>query len=163
MVESTAISPHIGSENYHSVHLVKEGELSFSLLFIWFWCSLLSLFASSVSSFRSNNYWSTVILFSKITKIPSLPLDLKTGITMSAFIKLEDSPMFQKQVTSDWIRFNFVLISAQSDSFLLLSLLLLLWQLFSMEESADELKDRCQRLYKGCKKFTCVTRSLCFC
>ncbi|KAH9771454.1 ADP-ribosylation factor GTPase-activating protein AGD4 [Citrus sinensis] len=42
---------------------------------------------------------------------------------MSAFIKLEDSPMFQKQ-------------------------------LFSMEESAEELKDRCQRLYKGCKKFT---------
>lgn len=27
-------------------------------------------------------------------------------------------------------------------------------QLFSMEESAEELKDRCQRLYKGCKKFT---------
>ncbi|KAJ0038945.1 ADP-ribosylation factor GTPase-activating protein AGD2-like [Pistacia vera] len=42
---------------------------------------------------------------------------------MATFIKLEDSPMFQKQ-------------------------------LFSLEETADELKDRCQTLYKGCKKFT---------
>ncbi|WRX14051.1 Arf GTPase activating protein - like 1 [Theobroma cacao] len=41
---------------------------------------------------------------------------------MAAFIKLEDSPMFQKQ-------------------------------LCSLEFTADELKDRCQRLYKGSKKF----------
>ncbi|CAL0304294.1 unnamed protein product [Lupinus luteus] len=40
----------------------------------------------------------------------------------SSFIKLDDSPMFQKQ-------------------------------LFSLEEAADELKDRCQQLFKGCKKF----------
>ncbi|RDY07436.1 ADP-ribosylation factor GTPase-activating protein AGD2 [Mucuna pruriens] len=40
----------------------------------------------------------------------------------SAFVKLDDSPMFQKQ-------------------------------LFSIEETTDELKDRCQKLYKGCKKF----------
>ncbi|TKY67701.1 ADP-ribosylation factor GTPase-activating protein AGD2 [Spatholobus suberectus] len=40
----------------------------------------------------------------------------------SAFVKLDDSPMFQKQ-------------------------------LFSLEETTDELKDRCQQLYKGCKKF----------
>ncbi|XP_027354013.1 ADP-ribosylation factor GTPase-activating protein AGD4-like isoform X3 [Abrus precatorius] len=40
----------------------------------------------------------------------------------SSFVKLDDSPMFQKQ-------------------------------LFSLEETADELKDRCQKLYKGCKKF----------
>jgi len=26
-------------------------------------------------------------------------------------------------------------------------------QLFSIEETADELKDRCQNLFKGCKKF----------
>ncbi|KAJ4710370.1 ADP-ribosylation factor GTPase-activating protein [Melia azedarach] len=42
---------------------------------------------------------------------------------MSAFIKLEDSPMFQKQ-------------------------------LCSLEDTADELKDRCQKLYKGTRKFT---------
>ncbi|KAM1520480.1 hypothetical protein ACFX10_010860 [Malus domestica] len=41
---------------------------------------------------------------------------------MAAFIKLEDSPMFQKQI-------------------------------YSMEQTADELKDRCQKLYKGSKKF----------
>ncbi|XP_010533930.1 PREDICTED: ADP-ribosylation factor GTPase-activating protein AGD4 [Tarenaya hassleriana] len=41
---------------------------------------------------------------------------------MAAFINLEDSPMFQKQVCS-------------------------------LEETADELKDRCQKLYKGVKKF----------
>ncbi|XP_019450952.1 PREDICTED: ADP-ribosylation factor GTPase-activating protein AGD2-like isoform X2 [Lupinus angustifolius] len=40
----------------------------------------------------------------------------------SSFIKLDDSPMFQKQ-------------------------------LFSLEEAADELKDRCQQLFKGCNKF----------
>ncbi|XP_020214374.1 ADP-ribosylation factor GTPase-activating protein AGD4 [Cajanus cajan] len=40
----------------------------------------------------------------------------------SAFVKLDDSPMFQKQ-------------------------------LYSLEETTDELKDRCQQLYKGCKKF----------
>ncbi|ESW03673.1 hypothetical protein PHAVU_011G032600 [Phaseolus vulgaris] len=40
----------------------------------------------------------------------------------SAFVKLDDSPMFQKQ-------------------------------LFSLEETTDELKDRCQKLYNGCKKF----------
>nr|AFK41391.1 unknown [Medicago truncatula] len=40
----------------------------------------------------------------------------------SSFVKLDDSPMFQKQ-------------------------------LFSIEETADELKDRCQNLFKGCKKF----------
>ncbi|XP_057477534.1 ADP-ribosylation factor GTPase-activating protein AGD4-like isoform X2 [Actinidia eriantha] len=41
---------------------------------------------------------------------------------MGAFINLDDSPMFQKQVRS-------------------------------LEQTAEELKDRCQRLYKGCKKF----------
>ncbi|XVE74526.1 hypothetical protein DITRI_Ditri12bG0023900 [Diplodiscus trichospermus] len=41
---------------------------------------------------------------------------------MAAFIKLEDSPMFQKQICS-------------------------------LEHTADELKDRCQTLYKGSKKF----------
>uniref|UniRef100_A0A1J3D5D1 ADP-ribosylation factor GTPase-activating protein AGD2 n=1 Tax=Noccaea caerulescens TaxID=107243 RepID=A0A1J3D5D1_NOCCA len=41
---------------------------------------------------------------------------------MAAFINLEDSPMFQKQVCS-------------------------------LEGTADELKDRCQKLYKGVKKF----------
>ncbi|KAL2557735.1 ADP-ribosylation factor GTPase-activating protein AGD2 [Forsythia ovata] len=41
---------------------------------------------------------------------------------MAAFIKLEDSPMFQKQVRS-------------------------------LEQTTDELRDRCQKLYKGCKKF----------
>lgn len=41
---------------------------------------------------------------------------------MAAFIKLEDSPMFQKQICS-------------------------------LEYTADELKDRCQILYKGSKKF----------
>ncbi|QCD88726.1 Arf-GAP with coiled-coil [Vigna unguiculata] len=40
----------------------------------------------------------------------------------SAFVKLDDSPMFQKQ-------------------------------LFSLEETTDELKDRCQKLYNGCQKF----------
>ncbi|CAI8616788.1 unnamed protein product [Vicia faba] len=40
----------------------------------------------------------------------------------SSFVKLDDSPMFQKQ-------------------------------LFFMEDTADELKDRCQNLFKGCKKF----------
>ncbi|XVF43426.1 hypothetical protein PTKIN_Ptkin02bG0039200 [Pterospermum kingtungense] len=44
---------------------------------------------------------------------------------MAAFIKLEDSPMFQKQVSS-------------------------------LEHTADELKDRCQTLYKGSKKFMTV-------
>ncbi|KAK9935710.1 hypothetical protein M0R45_022798 [Rubus argutus] len=41
---------------------------------------------------------------------------------MGAFIKLEDSPMFQKQVCS-------------------------------LEQTADELKDRCQRLFKGVHHF----------
>ncbi|KAF4394754.1 hypothetical protein F8388_015660 [Cannabis sativa] len=41
---------------------------------------------------------------------------------MAAFIRLDDSPMFQNQVCS-------------------------------IEQSADELKDRCQKLFKGCKKF----------
>ncbi|KAK2435052.1 ADP-ribosylation factor GTPase-activating protein AGD4 [Trifolium repens] len=40
----------------------------------------------------------------------------------SSFVKLDDSPMFHKQ-------------------------------LFSIEETSDELKDRCQNLFKGCKKF----------
>ncbi|KAG4985053.1 hypothetical protein JHK86_032744 [Glycine max] len=40
----------------------------------------------------------------------------------SAFVKLDDSPMFQRQ-------------------------------LYSLEETTDELTDRCQKLYKGCKKF----------
>ncbi|KAJ7954497.1 ADP-ribosylation factor GTPase-activating protein [Quillaja saponaria] len=40
----------------------------------------------------------------------------------TAFVKLDDSPMFQKQISS-------------------------------LEQAADELKDRCQNLYKGCKKF----------
>ena len=29
----------------------------------------------------------------------------------------------------------------------------LLCQIYSMEQTADELKDRCQKLYKGSKKF----------
>ncbi|KAJ0974334.1 hypothetical protein J5N97_016299 [Dioscorea zingiberensis] len=41
---------------------------------------------------------------------------------MGAFINLEDSPMFRKQI-------------------------------YSFEQTTDELKDRCQRLQKGCKKF----------
>ncbi|KAA8532300.1 hypothetical protein F0562_032333 [Nyssa sinensis] len=41
---------------------------------------------------------------------------------MGAFIKLDDSPMFQKQICS-------------------------------LEQTTEELKDRCQRLYKGCKSF----------
>ncbi|XP_020678905.1 ADP-ribosylation factor GTPase-activating protein AGD2 isoform X1 [Dendrobium catenatum] len=41
---------------------------------------------------------------------------------MAAFAKLEDSPMFRKQI-------------------------------FSLEQEADELKERCQRLQKGCKRF----------
>ncbi|XP_058184026.1 ADP-ribosylation factor GTPase-activating protein AGD2-like isoform X2 [Rhododendron vialii] len=41
---------------------------------------------------------------------------------MGAFINLDDSPMFQKQV-------------------------------HCLEHTAEELKDRCQRLFKGCKKF----------
>ncbi|KAL5168991.1 ADP-ribosylation factor GTPase-activating protein AGD2 [Glycine soja] len=40
----------------------------------------------------------------------------------SAFVKLDDSPMFQRQ-------------------------------LYSLEETTDELMDRCQKLYKGCRKF----------
>nr|XP_016439376.1 PREDICTED: ADP-ribosylation factor GTPase-activating protein AGD4-like isoform X1 [Nicotiana tabacum] len=43
-------------------------------------------------------------------------------MSMAAFIKLEDSPMFQKQVRS-------------------------------VEQNTDELRDRCQKLYKGCKKY----------
>ncbi|KAL7090747.1 hypothetical protein ACP275_12G060200 [Erythranthe tilingii] len=42
---------------------------------------------------------------------------------MAAFTKLEDSPMFHKQVRS-------------------------------IEHTADELRDRCQKLFKGCKKYT---------
>ncbi|GER55885.1 Arf-GAP with GTPase [Striga asiatica] len=42
---------------------------------------------------------------------------------MAAFINLEDSPMFHKQVRS-------------------------------LEQTSDELRDRCQKLYKGCKKYT---------
>ncbi|XP_057962902.1 ADP-ribosylation factor GTPase-activating protein AGD4-like isoform X2 [Malania oleifera] len=41
---------------------------------------------------------------------------------MAAFLKLEDSPMFQKQICS-------------------------------LEQTAEEVRDRCQKLYKGCKKF----------
>ncbi|XP_010908076.2 ADP-ribosylation factor GTPase-activating protein AGD4 [Elaeis guineensis] len=41
---------------------------------------------------------------------------------MAVFVKLEDSPMFRKQI-------------------------------YSLEQSADELKDRCQKLHKGCKRF----------
>ncbi|KAF5939522.1 hypothetical protein HYC85_023781 [Camellia sinensis] len=41
---------------------------------------------------------------------------------MGAFINLDDSPMFQKQISG-------------------------------IEQQTDELKDRCQRLYKGCKKY----------
>lgn len=41
---------------------------------------------------------------------------------MAAFIKLEDSPMFQKQVRG-------------------------------LEQTTDDLRDRCQKLYKGCKKY----------
>ncbi|CAN4080956.1 unnamed protein product [Withania somnifera] len=43
-------------------------------------------------------------------------------MSMAAFIKLEDSPMFQKQVRS-------------------------------LEQTTDDLRDRCQKLYKGCKKY----------
>nr|GMD30941.1 ADP-ribosylation factor GTPase-activating protein AGD4-like isoform X1 [Ipomoea batatas] len=42
---------------------------------------------------------------------------------MAAFMKLEDSPMFHKQVRS-------------------------------LEQTTDELRDRCQKLYKGCRKYT---------
>ncbi|CAH9088238.1 unnamed protein product [Cuscuta europaea] len=42
---------------------------------------------------------------------------------MAAFVKLDDSPMFHKQVRS-------------------------------LEHATDELRDRCQKLYKGCKKYT---------
>ncbi|VFQ74660.1 unnamed protein product [Cuscuta campestris] len=41
---------------------------------------------------------------------------------MTAFVNLEDSPMFHKQVRS-------------------------------LELNADELRDRCQKLYKGCRKY----------
>ncbi|XP_073002196.1 ADP-ribosylation factor GTPase-activating protein AGD4-like isoform X3 [Typha latifolia] len=41
---------------------------------------------------------------------------------MAAFTKLEDSPMFRKQI-------------------------------YSLEQASDELKDRCQKLHKGCKRF----------
>ncbi|PHU17318.1 ADP-ribosylation factor GTPase-activating protein AGD4 [Capsicum chinense] len=43
-------------------------------------------------------------------------------MSMAAFIKLEDSPMFQKQVRS-------------------------------LEQTTDDLRDRCQKLYKGCRKY----------
>ncbi|KAK4373428.1 hypothetical protein RND71_008812 [Anisodus tanguticus] len=43
-------------------------------------------------------------------------------MSMAAFIKLEDSPMSQKQVRS-------------------------------LEQTTDDLRDRCQKLYKGCKKY----------
>ncbi|KAL5554486.1 hypothetical protein UlMin_041887 [Ulmus minor] len=49
---------------------------------------------------------------------------------MAAFIKLDDSPMFQNQI-------------------------------FSLEQTADEMKDRCQRLYKGCKKFMAALEEAC--
>ncbi|XP_050372596.1 ADP-ribosylation factor GTPase-activating protein AGD4 isoform X2 [Argentina anserina] len=49
---------------------------------------------------------------------------------MAAFIKLEDSPMFQKQVCN-------------------------------LEQTADELKDRCQKLLKGCKKFVAALGEAC--
>ncbi|XP_042499116.1 ADP-ribosylation factor GTPase-activating protein AGD2-like, partial [Macadamia integrifolia] len=49
---------------------------------------------------------------------------------MAAFIKLEDSPMFRKQV-------------------------------HSLEQTTDELKDRCQRLCKGCKKFMTALEEAC--
>ncbi|GAV59558.1 PH domain-containing protein/ArfGap domain-containing protein/BAR domain-containing protein/Ank_2 domain-containing protein [Cephalotus follicularis] len=49
---------------------------------------------------------------------------------MGAFIKLDDSPMFQKQI-------------------------------FSLEQTADELKNRSQRLYKGCKKFMAALGEAC--
>ncbi|XP_075497023.1 ADP-ribosylation factor GTPase-activating protein AGD2-like isoform X1 [Primulina tabacum] len=49
---------------------------------------------------------------------------------MAWFMKLEDSPAFQKQVRS-------------------------------IEHTADELRDRCQRLYKGCKKYTEVLGEAC--
>lgn len=34
-------------------------------------------------------------------------------------------------------------------------------QIYSLEETADELKDRCQRLYKGCKKFMAALGEAC--
>ncbi|KAK4413665.1 ADP-ribosylation factor GTPase-activating protein AGD4, partial [Sesamum alatum] len=49
---------------------------------------------------------------------------------MAVFIKLEDSPMFQKQVRS-------------------------------LEQTTDELRDRCQKLYKGCKKYMEVLGEAC--
>ncbi|XP_038697176.1 ADP-ribosylation factor GTPase-activating protein AGD4-like isoform X2 [Tripterygium wilfordii] len=49
---------------------------------------------------------------------------------MATFIKLEDSPMFQKQICS-------------------------------LENTADELKDRCQSLHKGCKKFMAALGEAC--
>ncbi|KAK1390275.1 ADP-ribosylation factor GTPase-activating protein AGD4-like [Heracleum sosnowskyi] len=49
---------------------------------------------------------------------------------MSSFIKLDDSPMFQKQMRS-------------------------------LERTTDDLKDRCQRLYKGCRKYMEVLSEAC--
>ncbi|PON55872.1 Arf GTPase activating protein [Trema orientale] len=49
---------------------------------------------------------------------------------MAAFIRLDDSPMFQSQICS-------------------------------LEQTADELKDRCQRLYKGCKKYMAALGEAC--
>lgn len=49
---------------------------------------------------------------------------------MAAFIKLDDSPMFHKQI-------------------------------FSLEQTADDLRDRCQQLYKGCNKFMSALGDAC--
>ncbi|KAL8534833.1 hypothetical protein ACS0TY_010748 [Phlomoides rotata] len=49
---------------------------------------------------------------------------------MATFIRLDDSPMFQKQVRS-------------------------------LEQTSDELRDRCQKLHKGCKKYTEVLGEAC--
>ncbi|KAF6160758.1 hypothetical protein GIB67_035959 [Kingdonia uniflora] len=49
---------------------------------------------------------------------------------MASFIKLEDSPMFRKQ-------------------------------LHFLETTTEELKDRCQKLYKGCKKFMAALGEAC--
>ncbi|KAK9274556.1 hypothetical protein L1049_021805 [Liquidambar formosana] len=49
---------------------------------------------------------------------------------MAAFIKLEDSPMFQKQI-------------------------------HSLEQTAEGLNDRCQRLFKGCKNFMTALGEAC--
>lgn len=57
-----------------------------------------------------------------ILKTKNLEKKPERNMSMAAFIKLEDSPMFQKQLRS-------------------------------LEHTTDDLRDRCQKLFKGCKKY----------